>query len=354
MTCKATPLRHREDLCKFHARLPGYSRTRLASLSDLARDMGIKALYIKDESTRFGLPSFKILGASWGIYRALIDRLDFAAQCSLEELRAAAQAHKLQLFAATDGNHGRAVAWMAKLLRIRAVIYIPKGVDDHTRQLISAEGSDVILLTESYDHAVATAAEAAHRQGGILVQDTAFGDYEQIPAWIVEGYSTMFDEIDAQLKELNLHPTTVITPVGVGSLASAAVSFAKSDGRHVKVVTVEPNTAACLHASLRASKPVSIHTTETIMTGMNCGTVSAIAWPLLRDNVDLSITVSDSETHIAVQDLASSGISAGPCGAAGLAALRQLVGDDMLEDRANAVVVLLNTEGIRDYVMSKT
>ncbi|EER26790.1 Pyridoxal-phosphate dependent enzyme family [Coccidioides posadasii C735 delta SOWgp] len=339
---------------KFHQSLPSYSPSPLIPLPDVAKSLGIKAVFIKDESSRFDLPSFKILGASWGTFRAVTDHLDLPLdEARLDNLANDAQAKGIRLFAATDGNHGRAVARMAKLLGISAEIYVPGCLDEYTRDLIASEkGCNVTAIEGDYDTAVRAADQQAKLcSNGILVQDTSFENYERIPRWIVEGYSTMLDEIDSQVRNRSLAPTLLITPVGVGSLAHAVVSHCKSVEPPVSVLTVEPDTAACLHASLVAGKLTPFQTTGTIMNGLDCGTVSLTAWPDLHAGVDASTTVSDLEAHRAVEYLASQDIRLGPCGAAGLAALQRIAASDpgLLGLGADSVVVILGTEGMRPY-----
>ncbi|PGH14390.1 hypothetical protein AJ79_03032 [Helicocarpus griseus UAMH5409] len=339
---------HSNAALKFHETLPDYNPTPLIPLDDLARELGITGVYVKHEGDRLGLPSFKILGASWGTFRAIVDKTNLTIDASLPELSNAAKEQSIALFAATDGNHGRAVAFMAKLLQIRAKIYVPASVDEATQALISGEGAEVVATSGSYDDAVQVASRTADSiPGGLLIQDTAFDGYEEIPSWIIEGYTAMLHEIDSQFGERNLRPTMVVTPVGVGSLAQAVVSHYKAPEHRIDVMTVEPDTAACLHKSLRTGKCAPLSTTRTIMNGLDCGTVSSTAWPILREGVDISATISDFEAHDAVQYLKSQGIGAGPCGAASVAALRLLCSARPLD--SNTVVVLLCTEGLRPY-----
>ncbi|KAH0001282.1 putative metallopeptidase, partial [Aureobasidium melanogenum] len=206
---------------------------------------------------------------------------------------------------------------------------------------------EVIVVQGDYDFAVSSAASAAAAfKNNILVQDTAFEGYEDIPTWIIDGYATIFAEMEEQLQELDVQPTTIITPVGVGSLAQAVITYAKGH-RNFETVAVEPDTAACLHASLVAGEATSIITSNTINAGCNCGTLSSISWPYLRDYVDLSTTVSDFETHIAVQDMHRHNVNAGPCGASGLAALKRLVAEGHIAKGSS--VILINTEAKRPY-----
>lgn len=337
---------------KFHERLPLYKPTPLVPLEELAEKFGVKSIVVKDEGNRLGLPSFKILGASWGTFRAIASRLNLPLDSSLDDLSGAAQNASIELFAATDGNHGRAVAYMAKLLHLPAEILVPTAVDGHTRELIVKEGAEVTVTQGDYDDAVRSAAEkTATSPGGILIQDTSFEGYEDIPSWIVDGYSTMMHEVDSQLEEQGLRPTIIITPVGVGSLATAVVSHAKSGGSSITTLAVEPDTAACLHTSLKAGQITPIKTPGTIMTGLDCGTVSTAAWPILHAGIDASVTVSDSSCHDAVLYLARHGLFLGPCGAAGLAALLNIVPTELgsIGLNSDSVVVILGTEGPRPY-----
>ncbi|KAK2743466.1 hypothetical protein FQN55_007237 [Onygenales sp. PD_40] len=337
-----------DAVLKFHQNLPHYHQTPLISLDALTKELGIKAVYIKDESHRLHLSSFKILGASWGTFRAIAAKTGLPVDTTLDTLSDAAIKQSITLYAATDGNHGRAVAYMAKLLRIKAEIFVPGSLDDAARARISSEGANVTAVYDSYDAAVeAASVAAASEPSGLLIQDTAFEGYEEIPAWITEGYATMVREIDLQLEEKNIEATMVITPVGVGSLAQAVVSHYKSAGRQTPVVSVEPDTAACLYKNLRSGKCLPLKTFHTIMNGLDCGTVSSTAWPILRAGVDASVTISDFESHQAVQYLASQGVNSGPCGAASVAALRRIAQKKPLDP--DTVVVLLSTEGPRPY-----
>lgn len=346
-------------VASFHRGLSGFKATPLVSLPGIAQQLDLKAVYIKDESGRFGLPSFKILGASWGVFCAIAAKLKLPLDSELEIVASKAREAGLVLFAATDGNHGQAVACMARLLSVEARIHVPRSASEHTKDAISGEGATIVVGSGDYDDVVRYAAEAASASpGGILVQDTSFPGYEDTPARIVEGYSTMLEEIDSQLARLNMVNDVVITPVGVGSLAHAVLRHSKSRGRQrpAKVITVEPDTAACLYKNLQKGSQgpsASIRTSETIMTGMDCGTVSHTAWPDLRSHVDGSVTVSDFEAHCAVEDLKVYGVKSGPCGASGLAALRYLATNYREETglHGSSVVVLLNTEGKRPYVI---
>ncbi|WP_246238663.1 diaminopropionate ammonia-lyase [Acrocarpospora corrugata] len=326
-TCAPVPAGARE----FHASLPGYAPTPLIELPRLAAELGVGRVFVKDESSRLGLPAFKALGSSWAVHRALAER---------------SPADALTLVAATDGNHGRAVAHLARLLGLRARIFVPRGVHPDAVAAIAAEQAEVVRVAGSYDDAVR---EAAAVPDAILIQDTAWPGYERIPGWIVEGYSTLCAEIDERLS-----PDLVVIPVGVGSLAQAVVAHYRSRpaGRAPALLAVESTAAACVMESLVAGEVVSVATGETVMAGLNCGTPSSIAWPYLRDGLDAAVTVADADAVRAAGDLAALGVSAGPCGAASLAGVRAaLTGDGAGQRRAalglgpGSTVVLLSTEG---------
>ena len=165
----------------FHRGLPDYKRTPLVKLDDLAKEVGVRAIYLKDEGSRFGLPSFKVLGASWGTYRAITSRLNLSHDCGLEAVKRSLVGQNISLHAATDGNHGRAVARMGHWLDLPVVIRVPSGMHQSTINLIESEGARVHQSTGNYDQAVLEAQVAAKTDGGILIQDFAFGDYTDIP-----------------------------------------------------------------------------------------------------------------------------------------------------------------------------
>ena len=216
----------------FHASLPGYAPTPLTEVPALASELGAGRVFVKDESSRLGLPAFKVLGASWAIHRLLTgEPAAPAGPDGLANLRnAAARRPGLTFVTATDGNHGRAVARVARLIGIPAHVFVPAMTDHATRAAIASENAEVIRINGTYDDAVATARQwADDHSGAALVQDTAWPGYERIPGWIVEGYSTLFAELDAQLAAAGTgSPALVAVPVGVGSLAQACVAHYRS------------------------------------------------------------------------------------------------------------------------------
>jgi diaminopropionate ammonia-lyase len=333
-TCDPAPA----TVGEFHRTLPGYAPTRMVPLPELARAVGVRHVYAKDESNRLGLPAFKALGASWAIQRMLRDR---------------APTGPLTIVTATDGNHGRAVARFARHFGHRSAIIVPDGVHPTAVQAIRDEGASVTQVPGSYDDAVAAAARAveADREASVLVQDMAWPGYEQVPGWIVDGYTTLFVEIDDQLRlEGIAHSDLVVVPAGVGSLLQAALTHYRSGTTPPgpAVISVEPRSAACVLASVAAGRPVTVDTGVTSMAGLNCGTMSALAWPYVQRGLDACVAVTDAEAVAAARELARYGVDAGPCGAAACAALHAL------HDRRSqvhiglgsvSVVVLLVTEG---------
>jgi diaminopropionate ammonia-lyase len=332
--------------------MPSYRPTPLVELPALAAELGVGAVLVKDESDRLGLPAFKVLGASWAVNCALSRRGGFDTPATgLPELRERVGNAAITLVTATDGNHGRAVARMAKLLGLAARVYVPAGTTAKTLKAIADEGAQVVQTDLRYDDVVRGAASSTtNRPADILIQDTAWRGYEEIPQWIVDGYATLFDEIDAQLGERALD--LIAVPTGVGSLLQAALQHYRETGqqRLPAVLAVEPVTAACVTASLAAGTPISVDTSRpTSMAGLNCGTVSTIAWPAIRDTLAAAVVVTDDQAHAAMQRLHELGVPAGPSAAASLAGVRAALGDtsqrDALATKAASLVVLISTEG---------
>jgi len=251
---------------------------------------------------------------------------------------------------ATDGNHGRAVARMARLVGARACVYLPDGVGSSAVDAIADEGAEVVRTSLVYDQVVQTAARSVDgRPDNVLIQDTSWAGYEDIPRYIVDGYSTLFTEIDDQI---DADVDVLAVPTGVGSLLQAALQHCRSPARADRpaVLAVEPATAACVTASLAAGRPITVDTSSpTAMAGLNCGTVSTSAWPVLQAGCDAAVAVTDAEAIQAVRDLARLGVSSGPSGAATLAGVRAVLHDPHrraeLDLGTDAVVVLLSTEG---------
>jgi diaminopropionate ammonia-lyase len=335
-----------------HRRLPGYEPTPLRSLPDLAADLGLGGVLVKDESSRLGLPAFKMLGASWATYRALVDRLgrDVEPWSTVDELRERlAPLQPVTLATATDGNHGRAVARMARLTGCAARIWVPEHTAAARIEAIESEGARVAVVAGGYDDAVEVVRQAADDRT-VIVSDTAWEGYDRVPAWVIEGYSTIFWEVDDQLAEAGLPaPDVVVVPVGVGALAAAAVAHLRRPGGPdgTVLVSVEPDDAACVLASIEAGGLVTLPGRQrSIMAGLNCGTPSPVAWPLVSAGFDWFVAVDDDAARDAMRALARQGIVAGETGAAALAGLAAARG---VLDRS-ATALLLCTEGATDPV----
>lgn len=338
-----------EGVSAFHHAFPGYAPTPLTSSQALADELQVKCVYVKDESARFGLPSFKILGASWAVFQALSSNVSGTRPRTLAELKQRlAEGPAVRLVAATDGNHGRAVAHMARLLGLESAIFVPRGVSAAAVAGIESEHGTVTRVEATYDQTVQRAIQAASEPGSMMIQDTAWPGYHKVPELIVEGYSALYAEIDSQLGEAN-PPAVVVTPVGVGSLIQASIAhYRTGQSAHPSLLSVEPDSAACVLASLRAGTPVTVKTRVSSMNGLNCGTPSPTAWPMMKAGIDAAVAVTEAQAAQAVHDLRALDFDAGPCGAASLAGIRVALDTAAMRkamniDR-NSIVVLLSTE----------
>ncbi len=331
---------------RFHRRLAGYEPTRVVDAPALAAVLGLARVFVKDESHRLGLPSFKILGASWAVYRLLVARLGFEPEWDDHvELRAALlPIGPLTLVAATDGNHGRAVAHMARLLGYEAHVLVPAGTAAARIVGIETEGASVTVVDGTYDDAVRASAVLA-ADDVLVVSDTSWDGYTEVPLTVMEGYSTIFAEIDEQLADAQ--PDVVVVPMGVGALAAAVVQHYA--GR-ATIVVVEPRSAACGLRSAEAGRPVVVpgpH--DSIMAGLNCGTVSIVAWPMVAAGADVFVAVDDGAAEQAMRDLATIGVVAGETGAASLAGLCAAIETGAIQLGGQRALVLC-TEGATDPV----
>jgi diaminopropionate ammonia-lyase len=342
----------------FHRQLPGYAPTPLLDAPELARQLGVGRVWVKDESSRLGLPAFKILGASWAAYQALCARLglDPSPDLTLDALRTRlAPLRPLTLAAATDGNHGRAVARVARWLGLDARIFVPEEMVEARRAAIRDEGATVVVVRGSYDDAVArAAAEAGPRC--LVIADTALGEDEAVPRWVIDGYSTILWEVDDELvRRGEPGPTTVAVQIGVGALAAAVTRHYRRPqiGPPPTLLGVEPEGAACLLASVAAGAPVLVPGPHrSIMAGLNCGLPSPVAWPTVSRGIDGFIAIEDGWARAAMRALAGVGVVAGETGAAGLAgllALHESAARGTLPGLSpDARVLLFNTEGATD------
>lgn len=291
------------DVYNFHKSLPNYKPTPLVDLKNLAAHYGVKKVWLKDESKRFGLNAFKVLGGSYAIGKYLsqrlgkdINELPYNVLIS-DEIKK--QLGDVTFVTATDGNHGRGVAWMANRLKQKSVVYMPKGSAQMRFDAIAREGADVTITDLNYDDAVRLANKGAEDYGWIMIQDTAWDGYEEIPLWIMQGYSTIINEVIEQLKEMgDEKPTHVFLQAGVGSFAGAVQGYLAhlyGDDRPITVIC-EPHGANCIYKSMAANdgNPHNVAgDLTTIMAGLACGEPNTISWKILRDNSDFSISCDD-------------------------------------------------------------
>lgn len=359
------------DMLNFHRSLKGYETTKIISLGKISQNLGLKDIIVKDESTRFGIKAFKALGASYAIFRVLKKRWEseFGTEFSFsifKEKNKLKKLGKMTFCAASDGNHGKAVAWTAGITGQSAVIYMPGDTVRSRIDNIKNEGSDVVLVEGTYDDCVRKISEDALRHGWIEISDTAYQGYTEIPSWVLNGYSTIFRELETQLGTLDMLKTDLlILQAGVGAFAASGASYLSQrfGKKRPKIVIAEPLEAACFLESVKYGKGEAVPARgkmETIMAGLNCGVPSIVAWPILRDSSDLFISIHDKYAEQAMREYASERIISGESGASGLAALIALMKDRNLAGPKNEMglgpdsrVIVINTEGDTDPVNYK-
>ena len=284
----------------FHRSMPGYAPTPLISLPNLSRKLGIRNLYVKDESQRFGLKAFKVLGGAYAMARHIaerlgedISRLPFDAITSDEVRRAVGE---VTFATTTDGNHGRGVAWTARQLRQKSVVYMPRGSSPQRLDAIRGEGAEASIVDMNYDEAVRMTAELARKHGWLVVQDTAWEGYEKIPLWIMQGYGTIMLEALQQLHEVP--PTHIFIQAGVGSLAGSVQGMVVEayGAFRPKVIVAEAKAADCLFRSAMAQRGEALAVggeLSTVMAGLACGEANVIGWKILRDYADAFASCPD-------------------------------------------------------------
>lgn len=292
-----------EKASNFHKSFPQYEATPLTRLSELARYLGLRRLYVKDESYRFGLNAFKVLGGSYAIARYMAQQLhkdvseipyNVLTSAKLKE-----EFGQATFFTATDGNHGRGIAWAANKLGQKCVVRMPKGTTQTRLQNIAKENAEVTIEDLNYDDCVRMAAkEAENTEHGIMVQDTAWEGYEEIPTWIMQGYGTLAMEADQQLAEDGCRPTHIFIQAGVGSLAGAVVGYFTNRFKENPpvMVVVEANAADCLYRSAMQGDGSRVDVTGdmlTIMAGLACGEANTVSWDILRNHADAFVSCPD-------------------------------------------------------------
>ena len=329
---------------------PDHGPSPLHSLPALARDLGVRELWLKDESERFNLGSFKALGGAYGVLRVLERELG-------EDHHTLS--HTVTVTSATDGNHGRSVAWGAKTHGCECVIYLPEHVTKRRMTEIAAFGARTVRVQGTYDEAVALADEDARRNGWHVVSDTSYEGYRQVPCWVMQGYSVMVDEILEQMPDGD-RLTHVFLQGGVGGLAATVCGHLwELDGERRPILTVvEPEEADCLYQSAVAGEPTHASgSLQTVMGGLSCGKISPLAWTILGPGVDAFMTVGEEHVEPLMIRLSEgldgdSPVVSGESGVAGLAGLEQVASEPSLRSALklgpHARVLTIVTEGATD------
>ena len=353
----------------FHESIPQYERTPLVKLENLAKMLGVEGVYLKDESYRFGLNAFKVLGGSFAMAKYMADKLGKdISELPYEKLISDEVRNELgdiTFFTATDGNHGRGVAWTANKLKQKSVVYMPKGSSLIRLNNIKAEGAKASITELNYDDAVRLATEDAAKVGGIVVQDTAWEGYEDIPAWIMQGYGTMAKEAVEQLSEYGVErPTHVFIQAGVGSLAGAVQGYMAAKFEECPItVVVEADKADCFYKSAEAGdgKPRFVGgDMQTIMAGLACGEPNTIGFEILKNYSEAFISAPDWVSAKGMRILGNplvgdEKVISGESGAVTTGALVSIMQDESLAELRKALkldknskVLLISTEGDTD------
>jgi len=352
---------------RFHESFPVYQETPLVRLNRLAGELGVAGIYVKDESFRFGLNAFKVLGGSYAIGNYIakklgmdIDELPYEKMVSKEIKE---KTGEITFISATDGNHGRGVAWTAHELGQKSIILMPKGSAMERLLNIRAAGADATITDLNYDDAVRLANKMAEEHGYVMVQDTAWEGYEDIPTWIMQGYMTMAYEAYLELKDVR--PTHIFIQAGVGSLAGAVIGFFSGVYKEKKPImtVVEPDQAACIYATMKADdgkRHIVTGDMPTIMAGLACGEPNTVSLEILRKCGDNFLSCPD---YVAAQGMRILGnplsddarVIAGESGAASFGAVTEILRNpaykelkEKLQLDANSRILFFNSEGDTD------
>ncbi|MCF6267418.1 MAG: diaminopropionate ammonia-lyase [Desulfuromusa sp.] len=358
-----------ESAMRFHSSIPGYEPTPLAHLGELAKVWELNDIYVKDESYRFGLNAFKVLGGSYAVANILCEKLgkkltdiDFDFLVSAEVRK---QLGDMTFITATDGNHGRGIAWAAEKLQQNAIVYMPKGSAAARVKSIENHGATVHVTDLNYDDAVRLANDEADKNGWFMVQDTAWEGYEKIPKWIMQGYMTMALEAFKSMGAIK--PSHVFIQAGVGALAGAVqgllVEYYGEDAP--TTVVVEPKNAACLYRSAEVGDGLPHAVTgdlQTIMAGLACGEPNPIGWDILKQSASCFMSVEDylaanGMRILSCPVLGDDRIIAGESGSIGIGVLDLIMNNPEYQElkkalklNADSTVLMFNTEGNTDPV----
>lgn len=339
----------------------GYEETPLCSLPGIAQALNVKQIFYKDEGGRFGLGSFKALGGAYAVFRLLQQAIErkIGQRPNAHEILSGCYRDitaEITVTCATDGNHGRSVAWGARTFGCHCVIYIHETVSDGRGLAIASYGADVRRVAGNYDDAVRQADASAKENNWLIVSDTSYEGYTSVPRDVMQGYCVMVDEA---LRQISSPPTHVFVQGGVGGLAAAVCSHLWQEfaDRRPTYVVVEPDKADCLYRSAVAGKPTAVRNIDTIMAGLACGEASLLAWKILQPGTDAFMTVTDVAAAEAMRILADSlfgddPIVAGESAVAGLAGLALAATDSAARSRLllnkESIVLLFGTEGATD------
>ncbi|MGM0432408.1 MAG: diaminopropionate ammonia-lyase [Spirochaetota bacterium] len=369
---KMFPIEKTHMCRKFHRQIPGYRMSPLRALPNLAQMFGVGGIWVKDEAQRLELNSFKVLGGSFAIYRFIQERLgipdedmSYSYLISDEVKR---QLGEITFASATDGNHGRGIAWAAQKLGHQCVIYVHSETSQRRIDAIRSYGARVTIVTGNYDDAVRQIAVDAEKEGWEIISDTSWEGYTEVPQWIMQGYTTLLAETQEQLSGQGLtKPTHVFIQAGVGALAAAVSGFYHSlfGEQAPKIIVVEPEQAACLFSSAMAGdgKAHSVGgALDTIMAGLACGEPNPVAWKLLHETASAFMTAPDYVAAKGMRIYATPlkgdpFIVSGESGAVTLGALIALLTEQGAQELRDALavdedsqVLLINTEGNTDPV----
>jgi len=363
---EASPLFSRQQAQQarfFHQKIAGYKPTPLYALNELAALIGVQKILVKDESQRFGLNAFKMLGGSYAIARLLCEKYRLAIdELSLDELKTRIT-EKMTFATTTDGNHGRGVAWAAQQLGQNAVVYMPKGSAQERVDAILRLGSECIVTDMNYDDTVRFTMQTAKKNGWEVVQDTAWDGYTKIPTWIMQGYATLADEAVEQMTAMSTRPTHVFLQGGVGALAGGVLGYLVDvyGAENLHSIIVEPEQADCLYRSGVKGQIVNVGgDMATIMAGLACGEPNPLGWEVLRNCATQFISCQDAVAALGMRVLGNPlgsdpRVISGESGAVGLGILaavhyhpqREALMNKLQLD-SNSIVLVISTEGDTD------
>lgn len=361
-----------KQIREFHKSIDGYQQTPLVSLEGLAKELGVAKIFIKDESYRFGLNAFKSLGGMYAIAKTLCEKLDVRIEdvdfTYLRSQEVKEKIGEITFATASSGNHGKGMAWAARQLGQRAVVYLPKGTIKSKVDAIIEEDAQTYVTNLNYDDTVKLAFKDAKGNDWEVIQDTSWEGYEKVPAWIMQGYATMAEEAFQQTKLEGVdQPSHLFLQAGVGGMSGSVLGYCvnKFKGHHCKTIIMEPTNAACIYKSARLGDGQAHRVTgdlETMMAGLACGDPNLLGWRILRDFASAYMTCPDYVAARGMRILASplgkdSKIIAGESGAIGVGLLSLLMQKPELEKikedlgiDEHSTILMFNTEGDTDPV----